>query len=167
MSGRSKAKDNLDKTEKKTRPKLKDYNLADRYQKSFFTTFTLYFKVNVGLKGKILILVLVVNFNAGVVLVLLFFCQFFFCQITFGHAVWCHSQKKENWTFDRECIKDSGKGLVAGVKILTWMMPRWSNYILSKRWKCWERLFSFFLQTLLTIELWQCPIKEVRPFTFK
>ena len=116
MSGRSKAKDNLDKTEKKTRPKLKDYNLADRYQKSFFTTFTLYFKVNVGLKGKILILVLVVNFNAGVVLVLLFL-PVFFCQITFGHAVWCHSQKKENWTFDRECIKDSGKGLVAGVKL--------------------------------------------------
>ena len=77
MSGRSKAKDNLDKTEKKTRPKLKDYNLADRYQKSFFTTFTLYFKVNVGLKGKILILVLVVNFNAGVVLVLLFLPVFF------------------------------------------------------------------------------------------
>jgi hypothetical protein len=81
LSGRSKAKDNLDKTEKKTRPKLKDYNLADIYQKSFFTTFTLYFKVNVGLKGKILILVLVVNFNAGVVLVLLFFCQFFFVRL--------------------------------------------------------------------------------------
>ena len=80
MSGRSKAKDNLDKTEKKTRPKLKDYNLADRYQKSFFTTFTLYFKVNVGLKGKILILVLVVNFNAGVVLVLLFL-PFFFVRL--------------------------------------------------------------------------------------
>ena len=95
MSGRSKAKDNLDKTEKKTRPKLKDYNLADIYQKSFFTTFTLYFKVNVGLKGKILILVLVVNFNAGVVLilvlvvnfnagvvlVLLFFASFFFVRL--------------------------------------------------------------------------------------
>ena len=42
--------------------------------------------------------------------------------------MWCHSQKRENWTFDRECIKDSGKGLVAGVKILTWKMPHWSNY---------------------------------------
>ena len=93
MSGRSKAKDNLDKTEKKTRPKLKDYNLADRYQKSFFTTFTLYFKVNVGLKGKILILVLVVNFNAGVVLVLLFFASFFLSDYLWPCCV--VSQSKE------------------------------------------------------------------------
>ena len=61
-----------------------------------------------------------ISFHAGVVFVLIFFSVFF--QIAFGHAVWCHSQKKENWTFDRECIKDSGKGLVTGAKILAQLL---------------------------------------------
>ena len=75
--------------------------------------------------------------------------------------MWCHSQKRENWTFDRECIKDSGKGLVAVVKILTWKMPHWSNYCQRN-----ENVEKSFFNRCLTIELWQSPIKGVRPFTF-